>query len=271
MQNKQKKSENSSTILFVFSGTGNSLNVALKIQENIKNCKILSISKAFKEKNFKFKASKIGFIFPVYFLDIPHIISEFLKKINVVGNPYIFAIATCGGEVGNAFKKINKILHKQKRKLNSEFRIVFPSNSIVMFNKSILPEEMAQRIKNSEVDIEKIIKLINGIEDISYTPTKVSILDKFISWMGKLFLFKILNDRTFRVDENKCSLCGNCVSICPMDNINLINDKLTWGHNCECCAACIHWCPRRAIENIGTKDTPRYHHPEITINRIKSY
>ena len=45
-----KPTENNSTLLFVFSGTGNSLNVAIRIQKNLENCKILSIPKVLEDK-----------------------------------------------------------------------------------------------------------------------------------------------------------------------------------------------------------------------------
>ena len=76
-----KQKEKNSTLLFSFSGTGNSLYVALKVQKHIENCEILSISKAYSEKKFEYDAARIGFIFPVYFLDAPHIVRQFLKKI----------------------------------------------------------------------------------------------------------------------------------------------------------------------------------------------
>ena len=103
-----KLNENNSTILFSFSGTGNSLNAAIKIQENIENCEILSIPKVLEEKKFNYGAAKIGFIFPVHFQDAPHIVRELLKHIKITGNPYIFAIATSGGENGKTFRTINK-------------------------------------------------------------------------------------------------------------------------------------------------------------------
>ena len=96
--------EDNSTILFLFSGTGNSLNVALRIQKNIEICEILSIPRVFEEKKFDCEAARIGFVFPVHFQDAPHIVREFLKNIKITGYPYIFAIATCGGEIGKTLQ-----------------------------------------------------------------------------------------------------------------------------------------------------------------------
>lgn len=273
MEEEQTNTENYSSKIFYFTGTGNSLHVALKIQEKVKNCQIFSISKSFKEKKLELDASTIGFIFPVYFLDVPHIVREFLNDIKILGNPYIFAIATCGGELGNTFKKVNKLLQKQNKQLNAEFKVIMPSNSIVMFNHTttLTPEENTRKIERSEGEIENIIEIINQKQAVSFNSTGVPFKNRFVSSMGKFFLFHLINDRTFKVDEDKCTSCGTCVSVCPMNNIELKDGKPTWNHDCECCAGCIHWCPCEAIENMRTRGIPRYHHPEITPKTMKSF
>ena len=168
-----KLNENNSTILFLFSGTGNSLNTAIRIQENIENCEILSIPKVFEEKKFNYEAAKIGFIFPVYFPDAPNIVKEFLKNIKITGNPYVFAIATSGGEPGKTFRTINKLLDKQNRKLHSEFSLVVPGNSIILSDKTSTPEEIDRLIKDAEVRIDEIIEKINSNEVEKFIPKKI--------------------------------------------------------------------------------------------------
>jgi ferredoxin len=266
-----KLNENNSTLLFLFSGTGNSLNVAIRIQEKVENCEILSIPKVLEEKKFNYEADKIGFIFPVHFLDAPHIVREFLKNIKIISNPYIFAIATCGGEIGKTFRSINEILDKKNRKLDSEFSMVFPSNSIIMEDKSSTPEVIDKLIKNSEVRINEIIEKITKNEIEKHIYTKASFKNRFGSLMGKIFLYKIFSDRRFKVDNDKCVRCGTCVSVCPMNNIEIVDDKVTYNHNCEVCSACLHWCPQNAIQHFKTQGIPRYHHPNITIKQIKVY
>jgi Pyruvate/2-oxoacid:ferredoxin oxidoreductase delta subunit len=270
-QHHLKLNENNSTILFFFSGTGNSLNAAIRIQENMENCEILSIPKVFEEKKFNYEAAKIGFIFPVHFLDAPHLVREFLRKIKITGNPYVFAIATCGGEIGKTFQTINKLLDRQNRKLHSEFSLVLPSNSIIMEDKTSSPEEIDRLINNSEVRITEIIEIITNNEIEKFIPTKASFKNRFGSWTGRFFVYRIFNDRGFKVDNEKCIRCGTCVSVCPMNNIEIVDDKVTYNHNCECCLACIHWCPRNAIEHFNTRGIPRYHHPNIKVKQMKDY
>jgi ferredoxin len=266
-----KTNENNSTILFLFSGTGNSLSVALQVQENIENCEILSIPRVLEEKKFNYEVDRIGFVFPVHFQDAPHIVREFLKNIKITGDPYIFAIATAGGEFGKTFRSINEILETQNRKLHSEFALALPSNSIVMEDRSKSPEEIERIIKNSEIKINEIIEIITNKEIEKYIYKKSSFKDKFGCVMGNIFLYKIFNDKRFRVDDDKCVRCGTCVSVCPMNNIEIVDNKVTWNHNCEVCLACIHWCPQNAIQHFSTRGIPRYHHPNITLKQFKTY
>jgi ferredoxin/flavodoxin len=266
-----KYNENNSTILFLFSGTGNSLNVAIRIQRSIENCEILSIPKVLEEKKYTYEATRIGLIFPVHFQNAPNIVREFLKNIKIKGNPYLFAVATSGGEIGKTFQNINKLLDNQNQTLRSEFSLVFPSNSIVMENRSSTPEEIDRLIKKSEVRINEIIKIISNNEIEKWIYKKSSFKDRFGSLMGRFFLYRIFNDSRFKVDNEKCVRCGTCVSVCPMNNIKIIEDKVTYNHNCECCLACIHWCPQNAIEHFRTRGIPRYHHPNIKVKHMRDY
>ncbi len=270
-QHHLKLNENNSTLLFLFSGTGNSLNAAIRIQENIENCEILSIPKVLEERKFNYEAAKIGFIFPVHFQDAPHIVRKFLKHVKITGDPYLFAVAISGGENGKTIRRINKILDRQNRKLHSEFSLVLPSNSIVMEDRSRTPEEIDRLIKNSEIRINEIIEIIINKEIEKYIYKRASFKDRFGCLMGKIFLYRIFNDRRFKVDDEKCIRCGTCVSVCPMNNIEIVDDKVTWNHNCEVCLACIHWCPQNAIQHFNTRGIPRYHHPNITIKQLKVY
>jgi len=72
-------------------------------------------------------------------------------------------------------------------------------------------------------------------------------------------------DRSFHTNE-KCVGCGSCSRICPVDNIEMVEDKPSWLHHCEFCLACFHWCPKEAITSSELKGTTRYHHPDVEIS-----
>ena len=45
-------------ILFYFSGTGNSLTMAMELKQELKDCELVPIAKAMKNENFTFKNEK---------------------------------------------------------------------------------------------------------------------------------------------------------------------------------------------------------------------
>jgi MinD superfamily P-loop ATPase len=75
-------------------------------------------------------------------------------------------------------------------------------------------------------------------------------------------------DKKFWVDD-KCNRCGICSMVCPVSNIEMIDERPSWLHRCEQCLACLQWCPQEAIQ-YGEKTVkyPRYHHPEVNLKDI---
>ena len=72
-------------------------------------------------------------------------------------------------------------------------------------------------------------------------------------------------DGKFRADD-KCTQCGLCAKLCPVDNIELVDGRPTWLGRCEQCYACFHWCPADAIQyGRRTKRQFRYHHPQCAV------
>ena len=67
----------------------------------------------------------------------------------------------------------------------------------------------------------------------------------------------------------KCNGCGICSRICPVSNIEMVDDKPTWQHRCEQCCACVQWCPKEAILFNGKTVTgKRFHHPDVKISDL---
>lgn len=49
------------------------------------------------------------------------------------------------------------------------------------------------------------------------------------------------------VDKDKCDGCGECVEICPVDAIELQNEKAVINDECIDCGICVETCPKEAI------------------------
>lgn len=49
------------------------------------------------------------------------------------------------------------------------------------------------------------------------------------------------------VDKEKCTGCGQCADICPLEAINLEDDVAVVSEECLACGICVDTCPVEAI------------------------
>jgi len=50
------------------------------------------------------------------------------------------------------------------------------------------------------------------------------------------------------IDKKKCIGCGDCVDVCPVEALNLKNEKaVVDSEECIDCGACVNTCPEGAI------------------------
>lgn len=252
------------TTLYFFSATGNSLAVAKKIQERIQAKKLISIPKTITDKEIH--GDTIGIICPIYMYNLPHIVADFIKKIKSAG--YLFLVFSGGGELGTGIQSVKKLFKTQGLHLNALFNISMPSN----YAPYGCPE--ANEVKNllNSVDekieaIEKVVKARREHRDSNNT-------NFFKSHIFPGVLYRLGYKRIKEFDGNfyandDCNGCGICKKVCPVNNINILDDKPAWNHNCQQCFACLQWCPKESIQyGKRTVVVNRYHHPKIKVNDI---
>jgi formate hydrogenlyase subunit 6/NADH:ubiquinone oxidoreductase subunit I len=76
-----------------------------------------------------------------------------------------------------------------------------------------------------------------------------------------------LTDRSIRVDD-KCIGCATCAKVCPVHNIEMVDDRPVWRHRCEMCLACDEWCPQKAIHHWCRRKEIDYHHPDVRLDEM---
>ncbi len=243
------------TCLYYFTGTGNTFSIAQKLQKHLPAAELKCISKT--NLNEKIPSVKrIGILYPVYYEGIPRIVEKFLKKIEISGNPYIFAVADFGHDSGISFCLIDSYLKEKGHCLNACFGMEMPGNMWSLYYPHS-KEVVTERLETEEVRVRKIIKKI-----IAGTIIPIESVIDSEQKRKKYNSFHPQNaDNSFWVNE-RCISCSKCSSVCPSENITMENGFPVWHHNCEQCLACFHRCPQRAIEiKADSIQKERYTHP----------
>ena len=68
--------------------------------------------------------------------------------------------------------------------------------------------------------------------------------------VNSLFIRFYTGGKGFRSTE-RCTGCGSCVGMCPVDAISLEDGRPVWGGPCMQCLACLNRCSEQAIEFKG--------------------
>lgn len=93
-------------MVFYFTGTGNSLYAAKKLDENLK-----SIPQIMKSEEKTFHEDRIGVVCPIYGHEKPAMVKEFLKKAEF-HTDYFYVVLTYGKRHANAVELAQKAVHK---------------------------------------------------------------------------------------------------------------------------------------------------------------
>jgi ferredoxin/flavodoxin len=269
--------------IFYFSGTGNSLVAARDIAEKT-NGQLISIPSVIDQEIIETGADVIGIVFPVYhaiYDGLPLIIERFIRKMEKLDGKYIFTVCTCKGWSRLAISKLAAIIELRGGKLAAGFTVAMPDNS----NPTTLPQHQKRYDSWKNKKLEAILSYINSrktgryentvLYNIIMAPLTSPLKNATTKLMRKLsnspgLSFKQalpLTDKSFIANE-KCTGCGTCFRVCPVNNIKIIDKKPVWQNHCESCLACLNWCPNEAISgSISTEGnvTRRYHHPEVKV------
>jgi NAD-dependent dihydropyrimidine dehydrogenase PreA subunit/flavodoxin len=250
------------TMIFYFSGTGNSLYAAKKIQEVIGH-KVIDIALATDKNQFEYKLQEeesVGFVFPAYYYGLPTIVVDFIKQLelNHTDQTHIFSVMTCGANCGGADRLLKSLLEENNLHLTAFYELPMVDNFIFgydLLNKT----EQEEVLKRAEGKLKGIIKSISvkGRDD---KPS--SVLERILTGAIYPIYQKGRKTKKFYAD-NRCITCNLCEEICPSKAIKMLNGKPEWiKEQCIHCVACINRCPVEAIQyGQNTKKRNRYVHP----------
>ena len=253
------------TMIYYFSGTGNSLAVAKSIQTKLgADAELTKITAALRDNPPRIAANVVGIIFPVYAWGPPQLVEQFIKRVDITQPQYLFLVATHGGGPENALAYAANVLRRKQLRVDAAFDIQMPNNYITGSNPSSA-EDARALIQRQASALETIALNIKEQRKIPVASTP-SLFGKIKSRViHPLFTANAFRQGKKFTVSDACTHCGVCAKMCPVENIRL-NQQQTpeWGTRCEWCLACINWCPARAIESgDATAGRNRYHHPDV--------
>lgn len=257
-----------SAIIYYFTGTGNSLQVAKDLSAGLNGAMLKNIAAKTVQSNLTDEAADIvGFVFPVYAWGVPAIVAEFVSKIRVGGKPYVFAVATCNASPGKTLTDFRKILSVNGLSLSAGFALKQPNNYIIWSGPGS-DEEQKKLIAQGKARIKQIIDIVNRKEE--HAPeTSGPATNFFGGCMHKLFSRNSWRQAKNFYATKQCNQCRICLRICPVSNIQIAEQGVSWGDKCLQCLACLQWCPQEAIQyKHQTLKRKRYHHPNIELTEM---
>ncbi len=239
------------TIIFVFSGTGNTLRVANYFKEAFENREIstdiIQISRNEKMPDVS-EYDCIGLGYPIHAFNTPAIFYDYIKKLpDSQQNKKCFVFKTSGEpfKINNSSsEKLFRLLKKKGYVPSNEIHILMPYNIIFRYPEGVAAQMdyYAHQMAKKETDC-----ILKGVK----TKIKHGIFSQFAS-----FVFRIeqpaakFNGKFYKANNEKCILCNRCVLNCPEKNINIKDGTITFGKKCSLCMRCAMNCPVDAI-NIG--------------------
>jgi ferredoxin len=251
------------TTLYYYTGTGNSLWTARTLAGLLGETEVLAMA-GLRDGPVEPPTKRVGLVFPVHIWGLPHPVVDFVRRLSVPFDTYLFAIAVNAGQVSRTLVQLEELCRSQGKLLQSGISVALPSNYIPWGGPG--PEE---KLSAMHADARRRIEAYAPIvRDRQPAP-----VDRGPLWQRVLFtaLYRMSwgqvpqMDKSFWTDA-KCDGCGICAKVCPCGNIVMTNDRPVWQHRCEQCLACIQWCPKEALQyGKKTPAYPRYRHPEVRV------
>ena len=115
---------------YVFSATGNSLTTARILAEKCQ-ARLISVVSTRDLTEIQDDSEEIGFIFPVYYGNMPYPVREMISKMTFRPDAYMFTVATYRGHAGDVAKRMDALLQTRGQKLSLSLGLPMPGNSFI--------------------------------------------------------------------------------------------------------------------------------------------
>jgi ferredoxin len=250
-------------MVLYFTATGNSLYAAKQF-----DMELVSIPQELKKADRHYKADSIGVVCPLYELDMPDVIKEFIKN-SEFETDYFYIVITYGCHHGGVAERVQAYLETIGKKADYINTVIMHDNALPVFDM----EEQKRLDPDKQVD-EHLAAIKADIDGKKREIQFASQREKDF-YQGFVSMIKengpMLAKPYYRVTED-CIGCGICSRVCPMGCVNVREGRAEHDYtDCVSCMACIHACPQKSIQFATFKEVNpehRYRNPNIPLREI---
>lgn len=248
-------------VIYYFSGTGNSANVARWLAETAQakgiNTVLVNIAHADRLHVVAPVADTlIAFCSPVHGFNYPPVMQSYIRRFPKGNNPVLLLNTRAGmligkwitpGLSGITFYLSALILRIKGYGIKAMLPVDLPSNWISVHPSlndrtvKYLHERNKERVKvfanrvfSGKTDFRALREIV---QDLLVSPVS----------LGYFLVGRFLFAKTYYASGN-CTNCDLCVEQCPVKAIKKVDNRPFWTFKCESCMHCMSYCPHKAIE-----------------------
>lgn len=257
-------------VAFYFSGTGNTKFVVEEMAKSFGKLDV--IMEPISIENYQesdldkiSSADYVLFAYPVYGAMAPMIMWRFVREISDrLEDKKTMVVATQMMFSGDGGAYLARILRRCKAEIVSIEHFTMPSN---------LSDVRLFKTRNGDENKRLLEKTLQSIELYCLDSSK-KLLFKHGDGVGSILLGcvtripfskfekKLIKDVKFH--KERCTLCGDCITLCPVQNLIMGEGQIDQKGDCTLCYRCVNQCPEKAI-SLLSKTPPRTQYKGVNL------
>ncbi len=237
-----------SAILYVFSGTGNTLIAADMIAEALGvrgiQASVCRVKKPFSGLPDPNDYDICGFGYPVHAFNTPQLFQHFAKTLPTVLDKPAFVFKTSGEpfSLNNASSRaLVRILRKKGFRPGLDRHLLMPYNIMFRYPDALAKQMYVHTRGMANVIADAVSK--EAWRTLTYHPLAVLTTGLLrLQWFGAW-----INGPLIYASKKACVGCGVCAANCPAANIRMKNGRPRFSRHCSMCMSCAFRCPKDAV------------------------